>query len=182
MVPKIGEVVYIQSYKHDGSLHRTWSSGTILDVDDEKFVLITYKTWVVEADGRRWFTREPAICFYYRKRWYNVIAMIRNKGVYYYCNLASPSIYDGEAIKNIDYDLDVKVFPEGDYLLLDNDEFELHQRRMNYPQSIIDIVGDEIKRVLGTIKAYNAPFDEKLVYDYFDKYLSLGLNMSDDTL
>lgn len=173
MLPKIGEVIYIQSFKHDGSLHRTWSSGTVLDVDEEKVVLITYKTWVVESDGRRWFTREPAICFYYLDRWYNVISMIRNKGVYYYCNLASPSVFDEEALKNIDYDLDVKVFPDGKYILLDEDEFEEHQRSMNYSQEIINTVVEEKDRLVNQVKNGSYPFIEEEIYKYFDKYLTI---------
>lgn len=44
--------------------------------------------------------------------------MIRDNGVSYYCNLASPYVMDEEALKYIDYDLDVKVFADGekDYL------------------------------------------------------------------
>lgn len=173
MVPEIGEVIYIQSYKHDGSLHRTWSSGTVLDVDDEKIVLITYKTWVVESDGRRWFTREPAICFYYFDRWYNVISMIRNKGVYYYCNLASPSIYDGESLKNIDYDLDVKLFPDDKILLLDEHEFSKHQKTMSYSQEIIDVVEEEKNNLINMAKWRNDPFDDELIYRYFNNYFEI---------
>lgn len=40
--------------------------------------------------------------------------MIRENGVSYYCNLASPAVLDKEALKYIDYDLDVKVFPNGE--------------------------------------------------------------------
>ena len=171
MKPKVGEVIYIQSYKHDGSLHRTWSSGTVLDVDDDRIVLITYKTWVIEADGRRWFTREPAICFYYFKRWYNVISMIRSRGVYYYCNLASPSVYDGESLKNIDYDLDLKVFPDHNYQVLDRDEFTLHSKLMNYSPLIIDTVEKEMTRLIEVVKSNFSPFKEKEIYEYFNRYL-----------
>lgn len=174
MQPNIGDVVYVQTYKHDGSTHRTWSSATILDVKEDVIVAMTYKTWVVEGDGRRWFTREPAICFYYLDRWYNVMAMIRKKGIFYYCNLASPSIYDGEAIKNIDYDLDVKVFPNGNYILLDESEFQLHQRAMHYDQEIIEIVESEQRRLVQLVKGNHYPFNESLIYSYFDSYLKLG--------
>lgn len=171
--PKIGEVIYIQSYKHDRTLHRTWSSGTILDVDEEKIVLITYKTWVVESDGRKWFTREPAICFFYFERWYNIIAMIRKRGVYYYCNLASPSIYDGEALKNIDYDLDVKLYPDGRIVVLDEDEFDLHQREMNYSDDLIYLIEEEKNKLVERVKDKGKPFDEELIYHYFDKYFDI---------
>lgn len=174
MKPKIGDVVYVQTYKHDGSRHRTWSSATVLDVDDSKIVAITYKTWVVESNNRKWFTREPAICFYYFDRFYNVMAMIRKRGIYYYCNLASPSVYDGEAIKNVDYDLDVKVYPDGNRVLLDEDEFRRHQKQMNYSDDLIDLVRNEQDRLVEIIKAEAHPFNDEVVYDYFDKYLKLG--------
>lgn len=174
MQPEIGEVIYIQSYKHDGSLHRTWSSATVLDVDEEKIVVITYKTWVVEADGRKWFTREPAICFYFFNRWYNVISMIRKNGVHFYCNLASPSVYDGEALKNIDYDLDVKLFPNNKVLLLDEDEFALHQVMMDYPKEIIDIVLKETQSLINLTRYRHAPFKQEIVYGYFNQYFEIN--------
>ena len=130
MLPEEGSLVYIQSFKHDGSLHRTWCKGFVLKSAPEEIVAVTNKAWVIEADGRRWFTREPAVCFFWPDRWYNVISMIRKSGIYYYCNLASPSLYDGEAIKNIDYDLDVKLYPNRSYEILDEGEYRDHAAAM----------------------------------------------------
>ena len=50
--------------------------------------------------------------------------MFREDGIYYYCNLSSPFVCDEEALKYIDYDLDIKVYPNGKYHLLDEDEYE----------------------------------------------------------
>ena len=63
MGPKVGSLIYVQSFKHDGSLHRTWSLGFVIESNNERTVVVTNKTWVTEADGRKWYTREPAICF-----------------------------------------------------------------------------------------------------------------------
>ena len=93
-IPEVGSYVYIQSFKHDGSLHRTWCKGFVIEADSSHIVAVTSRSWVIESDGRKWLTREPAICFFYDDRWWNVISMIRHTGVYYYCNLASPSVYD----------------------------------------------------------------------------------------
>ena len=166
----VGQVIYIQSYKYDGSLHRTWSKATILDINTDMIVVMTYKTWVIEADGRRWFTKEPAVCFFYLNEWYNIIAMIRKTGIYYYCNIATPVIYDGEALKNIDLDLDVKVFPDGSHVILDEDEFELHQYAMDYPQDIIDISRSALSQVIDLIKNNEDPFNKELIYKYLDQY------------
>ena len=58
--------------------------------------------------------RENQPLFISIKYWFNIIAMIRDNGVSYYCNLASPYVMDEEALKYIDYDLDVKVFADGE--------------------------------------------------------------------
>ena len=71
--------------------------------------------------------------------WFNVICMFREDGIYYYCNLSSPFACDEEALKYIDYDLDIKVYPNGKYHLLDEDEYEQHMNQMNYPHDI-DII------------------------------------------
>ncbi len=113
-VPKEGEFVTIKSYKHDGSLHRTWRDTMVLKTSECSLIGLNDHTLVTESDGRRWVTREPAIVYFHQKYWFNIIAMIREKGVSYYCNLASPYVLDDEALKYIDYDLDVKVFPDGE--------------------------------------------------------------------
>ena len=171
---KIGESVYVQFYKHSGSLHRTWSKAQVIDVKDDFVVVVTDHSWVVEADGRRWLTKEPAICFYYTKRWYNIISMVRKTGIYYYCNLASPSLYDGEAIKNIDYDLDVKVFPDGEYVILDENEYEYHASVMNYPENVKKIISSQMEELLDLIVNKKEPFDFSYINDYIMKYFGLN--------
>ena len=63
--------------------------------------LLNNRTLVTESDGRMWHTREPAIWYMPKHKWYNVICMIRKTGVYYYCNILSPTLYDWRSFKNI---------------------------------------------------------------------------------
>jgi len=174
MKTRVGDLVYIQSYKHDGSLHRTWVKGFVVEETEEYIAAITNKTWVVEADKRKWLTREPAVCFFYKKEWFNIIAMIRKSGLYYYCNIASPSIYDGEAIKNIDYDLDIKFYPNGYYEILDKDEYRDHKKKMEYPKEI-DVLGKEALDILiRHHKKSKIPFNSEKVDELYQKYLDLS--------
>lgn len=165
--------VYIQSFKHDGSLHRTWAKGYVIEHNERRTVAITNKTLVSESDGRKWVTREPAVCVFYPDRWYNIICMIRKTGIHYYCNLASPSLYDGEAIKNIDYDLDVKVTPGGKIILLDEDEYAEHSKQMGYSEKLDRAIHNGLDHLLADIRLHNSPFDTQEVYMLYDKYLSL---------
>jgi uncharacterized protein len=171
VLPNVGSNVYIQSYKHDGTLHRTWAKGLVLRAQEDVVIVVTHKTWVTEADGRSWYTREPAICFFYPDKWFNIISMIRKTGIYYYCNLASPSIFDGESIKNIDYDLDVKVYPNRAIDVLDEDEFDMHREQMNYSSDIIEIVRESLDQLLTMIENEEVPFDQVVIEGLFQEYL-----------
>ena len=177
---KIGDSVFVQSYKHNGSLHRTWSKALVVDVKEDFVVAVTDHSWVVEDNGRRWLTKEPAICFYYDDKWYNIISMIRKTGIYYYCNIASPSLYDGEAIKNIDYDLDVKVFPDGEYMILDENEYHYHCEIMNYPENIKKIIDNQLNELLQLIKNKEKPFDFSYINEYILKYFDLCLKIREN--
>lgn len=170
MLPIVGSMVYIQSFKHDGSLHRTWAKGFVIEANDQQIVAVTNKTWVTEADGRKWFTREPAICFFYPDKWFNIITMIRKTGIYYYCNLASPSLYDGEAIKNIDYDLDIKLYPSGIFEILDEDEYQEHGQKMEYSDDIKCIVEGQMQDLIRRIKEMEAPFNDETINRYYKLY------------
>lgn len=161
---------HIVSYKHNGQLHRIWDKAFVLEETADYIVAVTNRAWVVEGNGQRWLTREPAVCFYYKKRWFNIIAMIRKKGIYFYCNLASPSFYDGEAIKNIDYDLDVKFFPNGSYQILDEDEFRRHAKQMVYPSAIEKQLRLEIDWLIETNHQLQIPFSEYEVFKQYAKY------------
>lgn len=167
------DYVYIQSFKHDGSLHRTWAMGYIIEANEKRIIAVTNQTLVSEADGRKWLTREPALCFLYPDKWYNVICMIRKAGIHYYCNLASPSLYDGEAIKNIDYDLDVKVSPSGKTILLDEDEYVEHGIQMKYSDEIKKAVHRGLDRLMVDIRLRNSPFEHHEIHELYNKYLHL---------
>ncbi len=175
---KIGDSVFVQSFKHNGSVHRTWSKALVIDVLDDCYVVVTDHAWVVEADNRRWLTREPAICFYYKDKWFNIISMARKNGIYYYCNVATPSIYDGEAIKNVDYDLDVKVFPDSTYMVLDENEFEYHAHKMNYPEDVRKICIAAKDELVEMVKNQQPPFTFSYINDYIMKYFELVFEKS----
>ncbi len=173
MLPEFGQEIRILSYKHDKSLHRIWSKATVVEANKEKIVAVTNSTVIVEGNGRRWVTKEPAICFYYPNKWYNIIAMIRKKGIFYYCNLASPSIFDIDGIKNIDYDLDVKVYPNGHYKILDEHEYFIHQQKMNYSAELKEVIEGQMNLLLDEIREKNEPFSQESVDYYYEIYQNL---------
>src|SRR5690606_22997094 len=167
----------IISYKHDGELHRVWKDVVKIHESKDLVVIVNNKVDVIDGDGRRWKTREPAICYFFKNYWFNVICMIRTNDVYYYCNLSSPFIIDEEGLKYIDYDLDVKLFPDGEVLLLDRDEFDFNIKNLNYSDEILNIIKYNLKILLDKIEKREEPFDSKYVYEWYNKYLKESNNI-----
>lgn len=168
--PNVGDVVQIHSYKHNGKIHRAWKEAIIVDVQNEYLIAANNRTKVTESDGRNWFTREPAICYFFKDHWFNVIGMLRNDGIYYYCNICSPYLFEEGAIKYIDYDLDVKVFPNYNYRILDKDEYERHRKKMRYPIEIENIIENELSILLDCIKEHKGPFKPGFVEHWYRNY------------
>lgn len=168
---KVGDVVQIHSYKHNGKIHRAWKEVAIIDIKDDYIIAANNRTQVIEADGRNWLTREPAICYFSNKHWFNVIGMLRDDGIYYYCNLCSPYLYEEGAIKYIDYDLDVKVFPNFNYRILDKDEYEKHRKRMKYPEKIEKIIANELRLLIQFIENKKGPFAPGFVEHWYNFYM-----------
>jgi len=171
-VPNEGESVQIHSYKHNGHIHRVWDETMVLKGTQNLVIGGNDRTIVTESDGRTWITREPAICYFHSQHWFNVIGMIREDGVYYYCNLSSPFIYDDEALKYIDYDLDIKVFPDMTFNLLDEDEYERHRQEMQYPEVIDKILKINVEKLIRWIRQRKGPFAPDFIDIWYERYLT----------
>ncbi len=161
----------IISYKHDGELHRVWKNVDKIFESKDLIVLINNEVEVVDGDGRKWKTREPAVCYFFRNYWFNVICMLRNNDIYYYCNLSSPYVIDSEGIKYIDYDLDVKVFPGGEVLELDRDEFDFNIKYLHYSENIIEIIKRNMEILISMIKKREDPFNKGSVNKWYSLFL-----------
>ena len=85
------------------------------NIDDRPFHGITLRT------------NDRSIERYYSSRWYNVFEIHdrdddRLKA--WYCNVTSPAEFSPGKITYIDLALDILVYPDGDFLILDEDEFD----------------------------------------------------------
>lgn len=167
---KTGEDIQIQSYKHDEELHRIWEKATIIDITDDGVVVANRRTKVIESNGRFWHTREPSVTWFFNNKWFNIIGIIKQTGIHYYCNIASPFVYDKEALKYIDYDLDIKVIEDFSYKTLDRNEYNKHKQKMEYPHKLKKILEQELSTLKSMIENREGPFNHQTVMDYYTVY------------
>ena len=166
----IGNKYLIHAYKHDGKIHRSWDEAVLLEINDEYLVFGNEKTKVTESDGRTWRTKEPAVLYFFYNSWYNIIGQYKKDGIYYYCNIASPFILEEGAIKYIDYDLDLRVFPDGSFKVLDRGEYKYHKSIMRYSEKIDTILKSELTNLINTVREKAAAFEPGTVEHYYEKY------------
>jgi protein associated with RNAse G/E len=97
--------------------------------------------------------------YFYSDRWFNIFAIAtadgQRKG--WYCNVAAPALIDTERVEQVDLLLDVWVAPDGQLLILDEDEFAADltltaEQRRNARQGLRDL--------LALIAARHEPFTE----------------------
>ena len=153
--------INVQAYKHNGQLHRQWSPAYLAEETDDYWALCSKSSLVTESDGRRWMTNEHAVFILFKKKWTNVIAMRKANGYCYYANIASPTIMDQGFLRYIDYDLDLKLFPDKAIKVLDEQikkaAKDIHSLMEGKKFPFID---SEIRRIYQKFVDQTGPFVE----------------------
>lgn len=167
---EIGKKYEIHSYKHNGKIHRSWDEAVLLEIHKDYLIFGNKKTKVTESDGRTWKTKEPAVLFFFNNNWFNIIGQNKKNGKYYYCNIASPFIIEENTIKYIDYDLDLRVFPDGSFKILDRGEYKYHKELMKYPESIDEILKYELTNLINIVRKKENAFKSGTIEHYCDLY------------
>ena len=170
---KIGEKLKICCYKHNGYLDRTSDEATVIYSDNDMLVVANDHTTLTEHNGVSHTTHEPAILFFYKKKWFNIIGQLKDGGLFYYCNIATPFIIDGNSIKYIDYDLDLRVYPDGGFKVLDRNEYRYHKKIMKYGPELDSIIEDSLNELINMKKSEQPPFQKDLVENFYKKYQEL---------
>ena len=162
--------IIIVSFKHNGKVHRTWYQTYLIEDSKDYVVVGSTHSLVIEADGRRWRANEPAISIFFKNEWFNVVCMIRDEGIFYYVNIASPSLFEEEVIKYIDYDLDFKVSPDYKIKILDEFEYKKHKKLFNYSESLDTIIKRKFKIIKQKIINQEFPFIHDEIIKYYKEY------------
>ncbi len=172
--PRFSRWIKVQAYKHDGQLHRQWSPAFLVEETEDYWAVASKASCVTEADGRRWMTKEKAIFLLFKKEWMNVIAMFKEEGICYYVNIATPTILDKGFLKYIDYDLDVKLYPNKFEKTLDENEYARHIQTYGYPEDLVAAVKKSEKEVKEKIAKKVFPFIDSEIERLFARFVELN--------
>lgn len=170
-----GAIINIQAYKHDGTLYRQWNGVKVIESSPERYVLFMYKTKVSEKSGQKWVVREPIIWWMPKYLFSNTTGLIRPSGTHFYTNLASPPIFEDGTIKFIDYDLDIKAYPDTPIKVVDQNEYKRHSKEYNYSNKLMNIIKWTTENTIKKIKIKEGFFDEDVIDEYLEQLLEAKL-------
>ncbi len=167
---EVGDKLQVHCYKHNGKINSISDEAIVLEVTEEMLVCGNYHAKLTDNDGKSHRTKEPAIIFFYKDNWFNIIAQFKEYGLFYYCNIATPYLIAENVIKYIDYDLDLRVFPDGGYKVLDRNEYKYHKKVMNYSEDLDLIITKELEKLIKMKQNGEGPFNKELVNEYLEKF------------
>lgn len=108
--------------------------------------VVIQAAWTMAVKDLGYTVFEPGdrfVEYYYADRWFNIFDILSTQGTRkgWYCNVAAPAVISAETIEQIDLLLDVWVYPNGETLILDEDEFAAdtsmtEQQRANATQGL----------------------------------------------
>lgn len=159
----------IISKKHDGRLHRKWLENTLFHMNDHALIGANFHTLVANGDGSQFCTLDPALFYFPRNEWFNVVIIFQPKQYVFYCNLASPFLFTENELTYIDYDIDIIVNNDYSYQIVDEQEFYYHSQVLQYPPQVIANVAHARTQLEVMIKQRQGPFSVNFLEQWYDK-------------
>lgn len=154
--------VLIDVFKYDGRPHMRWpmnllgQQGTLLTARGESGRVVDHFT-----RRRQIPIANQSVEFYWLDRLYTVAAEILPGGEVrrYYCNIILPPAFREDRVTWVDMDLDLWVYPNGSWSVVDEDEFEAHARSMRYPADVQERCRAALQELIGVVETRGFPFD-----------------------
>ena len=151
----------INSRKFDGSIHRSWKADlTEAGSDFLKFVGVFDREVVHQHLG---IIRRGTVSYeyYWLDRWYNIFEFHEPEGDLrnFYCNINLPPKFKDNFLDYIDLDIDVLVWKDLSFEVLDLDDFAENSMKYSYPEDIIEKALINVEEIKKRIKKRQFPFD-----------------------
>ena len=66
--------------------------------------------------------------------------------------------------------MDLRIFPSGDYKILDKGEYKYHKRIMRYSDELDIVINTAMSDLIRLYNENYIVFDKKMNYQYYDEY------------
>jgi len=140
-----------------------WQTNTVLHFDDDILIGMNNQTKMIEKDKAPVVTKEPALFYFHRQCWFNIVYIFHETSPYFYCNISSPFTYHHNVVCYIDYDIDLIVNDDLSYKIVDEDEYEVNKEKMAYGKQVETYVKEHVEVLKEWIYNKKGPFHEQFI-------------------
>lgn len=166
--------ITINSRKFDGAVNRSWKCD-LAERNGSLLVFIgIFDLEVKHADLGIIRRGTVSYEYYWLDRWYNVFRFHEPDGEFrnYYCNINIPPRFQDGILDYVDLDIDVLVWPDGSFKILDRDEFEVNSIKFQYPAELREASERALNEVLHLIETSQFPFNtSEITLDVANQHL-----------
>ena len=155
------KTVTINSRKFDGNIHRCWKAEFV----NRKDSLLTFVGEFDKEINHPYLgvIRRKTVSyeFYWLDRWYNIFRFHEPNGDLrnFYCNVNMPPTFESGVLNYVDLDIDILVWKDFSFEILDLDEFEENSFKFNYSQEVHNEVYLSLAELKKMIERKLFPFD-----------------------
>ena len=152
-------MITVNSRKFDGSIRRTWRCELIEQRGSLLALVGEFDRTVDHPDLGRIEKGTISHEYYWLDRWYSIFRFHEPSGSLrnFYCNINMPPSFSGDVLDFVDLDIDVLVWPDLRYDVLDRDDYETNSTRFGYPKHIIEKVEEALNELLKLIETRDLP-------------------------
>jgi len=154
-----GEKVTVNSRKYDGRIRRTWQCK-LVERQESLVVLVGEFEQDIEHPGLgRINCGTLSHEYYWLDRWYNIFRFHEPNGTFrnYYCNVAMPPEFDGSTLDYVDLDIDILVWPDHRYEVVDRDDFQRNTFKYGYTSEIRQMADNSVDEIVRMIESKALP-------------------------
>jgi|ERR1043166_6842934 protein associated with RNAse G/E len=157
-----GQKITVNSLKYDNVIRRTWNCE-LVEENEGLLVLLGEFDRDVEHPGLG--AIKPGTIsyeYFWLDRWYNIFRFHEPDGTLrnYYCNIAMPPTLEDSTINYIDLDIDILVWPDHRYEVVDRDDFDRNSQKYGYPDEIKKNSERSAAELCRMIESRQFPFTE----------------------
>lgn len=154
--------ILVRACKFDGSLHRRWHA-VLIQQKDSLLILDAKFEDEVQHDLLGTLLRgTKSLEYYWLDRWYSIFRFSEPTGELrnFYCNINLPPVLQEGTLSYIDLDIDVLVYPDLSYQILDEDEFAVNALRYNYPAELQAQAQRALHELITLVEERQFPFED----------------------
>lgn len=153
--------IIINSRKFDGKVHRSWKAE-LIERNDSMLIFVGEFEKKVKHTNLGVIRRGTiSYEYYWLDRWYNIFRFHEPDGALrnFYCNINMPPKFENGSLDYIDLEIDILVWKDFKYEILDAEEFEENAEKYKYSENLKQTVDLNVKEIIHLIENRKYPFN-----------------------